>query len=115
MGPTARPLPAVPELDRTIHEPVRLGIMSALGVAGRLSFGELKRVVSATDGNLSVHARKLELAGYILCEKSFDGRTPLTEYELTALGRTALGGYLTSMEALVTASWAEPKGEGRAE
>jgi DNA-binding HxlR family transcriptional regulator len=89
--------------------------MSALGVAGRLSFGELKRVVSATDGNLSVHARKLELAGYILCEKSFDGRTPLTEYELTALGRTALGGYLTSMEALVTASWAEPKGEGRAE
>jgi DNA-binding transcriptional ArsR family regulator len=101
-------LPPLPELDRTIHEPVRLGIMSALGVAGRLSFAELKRVLSTSDGNLSVHARKLEQAGYVTCEKSFDGRTPLTEYELSSFGRKALTSYLTSMEALVSASGAEP-------
>lgn len=91
-------------LDRTIHEPVRLGIMSALGAGGCLSFAELKRVLSATDGNLSVHARKLELAGFISCRKSFQGRTPLTEYQLTTAGRDALGQYLHTLENLIEAS-----------
>src|SRR5207244_4734533 len=78
------------ELDRLIHERLRLGIISALAVNDRLTFNELKRLLRTTDGNLSVHARKLEEAGYITCDKSFNGRVPRTEYSLTAAGRRAL-------------------------
>jgi DNA-binding MarR family transcriptional regulator len=88
-------------LDRLIHERVRLGILSALAVNASLSFNDLKRLMKATDGNLSVHARKLEEAEYIACEKSFDGRLPRTEYRLTAAGRRALERYLDHMEALI--------------
>jgi DNA-binding transcriptional ArsR family regulator len=89
------------ELDRLIHERVRLGIVSALAVHDSLSFNELKAALDITDGNLSVHARKLEEAGYIACTKSFEGRVPRTEYRLTDEGRAALRGYLDHMEALI--------------
>lgn len=87
--------------DRLIHERLRLGIVSALAVNDRLSFNELKQLMHATDGNLSVHARKLEEAGYIACAKSFAGRVPRTEYRLTSTGRRALERYLDHMEALI--------------
>jgi DNA-binding HxlR family transcriptional regulator len=92
------------ELDRLIHERVRLGIVSALAVNAALSFNELKGLLKATDGNLSVHARKLEEAQYISCTKSFEGRIPRTEYRLTAAGRRALERYLDHMEALIHAA-----------
>jgi len=89
------------EIDRLIHERLRLGIISALAANESLTFNELKHTVKTTDGNLSVHARKLEDAGYISCSKSFEGRTPKTEYSLTAAGRRALERYLDHMEALI--------------
>jgi len=92
---------SLPELDRTIHERIRLGIISALTVNDRLSFNDLKKLLSTTDGNLSVHARKLEEAGYINCTKFFDRRVPKTEYRLTAAGRHALERYLEQMETLI--------------
>jgi len=91
------------ELDRLIHERVRLGIVSALAVHDTLSFNELKSLLGLTDGNLSVHARKLEDAGYITCSKSFDGRIPRTEYSLTPEGRRALERYIEHMETLIRA------------
>ena len=90
-------------LDKLIHERMRLGIVSALAVNDRLTFTELKEVLGATDGNLSVHARKLEDAGYIRCHKGYDGRTPRTEYRLTARGRKVLAKYVEHMEALIEA------------
>jgi len=96
--------PASPNLDRLIHERIRLGIVSALAVNRSLTFNELKSLLKTTDGNLSVHARKLEEADYILCTKSFDGRLPKTEYKLTAGGRKALEKYLDHMEALIRAT-----------
>ena len=104
------PLAAVPDhdsiqqtldLDRLIHERLRLGIVSALAVNASLSFSDLKLILNTSDGNLSVHARKLEDAGYIHCEKSFEGRMPRTEYQLTSSGRNALEHYLNHMEALI--------------
>jgi DNA-binding HxlR family transcriptional regulator len=96
---------AVPgDLDRLIHERIRLGIVSALAVNRSLTFNELKALLKTTDGNLSVHARKLEEADYIVCTKSFDGRLPKTEYRLTASGRKALERYLNHMEALIRAT-----------
>jgi len=92
------------ELDRLIHERLRLGIVSALAVNERLTFTDLKTLLQTTDGNLSVHARKLEDADYISCEKGFDGRTPRTEYRLTPAGRRALEKYLTHMEAIISAT-----------
>jgi DNA-binding HxlR family transcriptional regulator len=89
------------ELDRLIHERMRLAMVSSLAVNETLSFNELKRLLETTDGNLSVHARKLEEAGYVTCTKSFDGRVPRTEYRLTAAGRQALERYLSHMEALI--------------
>ena len=89
------------EIDRLIHERLRLGIISALAANESLTFNELKHTVKTTDGNLSVHARKLEDAGYINCSKSFEGRTPKTEYSLTTAGRRALERYLDHMEALI--------------
>ena len=91
------------ELDRLIHERLRLGIISALAVNERLTFNDLKRLLQTTDGNLSVHARKLEAAQYIGCEKTFDGRVPRTEYRLTAAGRRAFEKYLGHMEAIIKA------------
>ena len=111
--PTGRRLRAVeggvveglaPELDRLIHERVRLGIVSALAVNEAMSFRDLKALLGATDGNLSLHARKLEDAGYVGCHKSFDGRVPKTEYRLTAAGRKALERYLAHMEAIIRAT-----------
>ena len=96
------PVPA--DLDRLIHERVRLGIVSALAVNRSLTFNELKAMLKTTDGNLSVHARRLEEADYIVCTKSFDGRLPKTEYRLTAAGRKALERYLNHMEALIRAT-----------
>jgi DNA-binding HxlR family transcriptional regulator len=93
-----------PDLDRLIHERIRLGIVSALAVNRSLTFNELKALLKTTDGNLSVHARKLEEAAYIVCTKSFDGRLPKTEYRLTASGRRALERYLNHMEALIRAT-----------
>ncbi len=90
-------------LDRLIHERMRLGIVSALAVNEVLTFNDLKRLLGATDGNLSVHARKLEDAGYVTCDKSFDGRLPRTEYRITRSGRAALERYLNHMEALIRA------------
>ena len=89
------------DLDRLIHERIRLGIVSALAVNERLSFNDLKAMLATTDGNLSVHARKLEDAGYVECTKRFDGRVPRTEFCLTSEGRQALGRYLDHMEALI--------------
>jgi DNA-binding HxlR family transcriptional regulator len=91
------------ELDRLIHERLRLGIISALAVNDRISFNDLKRLLRTTDGNLSVHARKLEDAQYIACEKTFHGRLPKTEYRLTPAGRKALDKYLAHMEAIIKA------------
>jgi DNA-binding HxlR family transcriptional regulator len=106
-----RPLAAVAgsadparELDRLIHERVRLGMVSALAANEALSFRELKDLLRTTDGNLSLHARKLEEAGYVVCRKSFDGRTPRTDYRLSAAGRRALERYLDHMEALIRAA-----------
>lgn len=92
------------ELDRLIHERVRLGIVSALAVNGVLPFTDLRDLLGTTDGNLSAHARRLEDAGYLLCHKSFDGRVPRTDYELTAKGRQALEAYLNHMEAIIAAT-----------
>jgi DNA-binding MarR family transcriptional regulator len=88
-------------LDRGIHERLRLAIVSALAVNDSLTFAELKRLLKASDGNLSVHARKLEKAGYVSCTKAFEDRVPKTTYRLTAAGRRALGRYLDHMEALI--------------
>ncbi len=96
--------PVSANLDRLIHERIRLGIVSALAVNRSLTFNELKALLKTTDGNLSVHARKLEEADYIVCTKSFDGRLPKTEYRLTALGRRTLEKYLDHMEALIRAT-----------
>ena len=96
--------PASLELDRLIHERLRLGILSALAVNTSLTFNDLKKLLSTSDGNLSVHARKLEEAEYIACEKSFEGRVPKTEYRLTAAGRRALERYLDEMESLIRAT-----------
>jgi DNA-binding transcriptional ArsR family regulator len=93
-----------PDLDRLIHERIRLGIVSALAVNDSLSFNDLKALLRTTDGNLSVHARKLEEAGYVACAKSFEGRLPKTEYRLSATGRRALTRYLDHMEALIRAA-----------
>lgn len=90
-------------LDRLIHERLRLGIVSALAVNESLSFKELRELLKTTDGNLSVHARKLEDADYVRCAKSFEGRVPRTDYRLTASGRKALQRYLDHMEALIAA------------
>ena len=89
------------ELDRVIHEPIRLAIVSALASVDTLTFNELKRLLDITDGNLSVHARRLEEAGFLACEKSFVGRMPRTEYRLTAGGRVAIDNYLNHMESLI--------------
>jgi DNA-binding MarR family transcriptional regulator len=91
-----------PKLDRLIHERLRLGILSALAVNPALTFGDLKKTLETTDGNLSVHARKLEDAGYIVCTKSFEGRVPRTEYRIAPAGRRALERYLDHMEALIS-------------
>jgi DNA-binding MarR family transcriptional regulator len=99
-GPTAVP---APKLDRLIHERLRLGILSALSVNESLTFNELKKLLDTTDGNLSVHARKLEEAGYVAVAKSFEGRVPRTDYRMTATGRRALERYLDHMEALIRA------------
>ena len=96
--------PSASSLDRVIHERMRLGIVSALAVNDELTFSDLKKLLKTTDGNISVHARKLEDAQYIVCEKSFDGRVPRTEYRLTAAGRKALERYLNHMEALIRAT-----------
>ncbi len=98
----ARPNTAL-QLDRVIHERVRLGMLSALAVNDSLTFNEVKSLLETTDGNLSVHARKLEDADYITCLKSFEGRVPRTEFRITKAGRAALEGYLAHMEALITA------------
>lgn len=104
LGPAALPIElAAPKLDRLIHERLRLGILSALSVNETLSFIELKKLLDATDGNLSVHARKLEEAGYIACTKTFAGRIPKSDYRLTPAGRKALDRYLNHMEALIQA------------
>jgi DNA-binding MarR family transcriptional regulator len=91
----------LPELDRTIHERIRLGIISALAINDSLSFNDLRRLLKTTDGNLSVHARKLEEASYVTCSKFFDGRIPRSEYRLTPAGRRALEKYIAQMEDLI--------------
>ncbi len=96
--------PNARDFDRLVYERIRLGILSALAVNDTQTFTELKRFLATTDGNLSVHARKLEEAGYVACRKSFDGRTPRTEYTLTKRGRGALERYLSHMEALIRAT-----------
>jgi DNA-binding MarR family transcriptional regulator len=107
-GPRAasarRGLESAPQLDRLVHERVRLGIVSALAVNDSLTFLDLKRLLNTTDGNLSVHARKLEEAGYVACTKTFEGRMPKTEFRLTVAGRRALERYLNEMEALIRAA-----------
>jgi DNA-binding MarR family transcriptional regulator len=106
----ARPLPQqTVNLDQLIHERVRLGIVSALAASHKLTFGELKEILGLTDGNLSIHARKLEEAGYITCHKFFLGRRPQSEYTLTAAGRKALEKYINHMEALVHAMKSKEK------
>lgn len=101
-GQGAEPAPL--DLDRLIHERVRLGIVSALAVNGVMPFTDLRNLLGTTDGNLSAHARKLEDAGYVLCHKSFEGRTPRTDFELTSKGRKALQAYLDHMEAIIRAT-----------
>ena len=93
----------IPQLDRLIHERIRLGIVSALAANDSLTFNDLKRLLQTTDGNLSVHARKLEEAQYVVCSKSFEGRMPKTEYSLAPAGRKALERYLDHMQALIEA------------
>lgn len=95
---------ALPDLDRLIHERIRLGIVSALAANPSLTFNDLKRLLKTTDGNLSVHARKLEEAKYIACTKSFERRMPKTEYKLTSGGRSAFEKYLDQMEAIIQAA-----------
>ncbi|MFN7964572.1 MAG: transcriptional regulator [Acidobacteriota bacterium] len=105
-GKRVTPIAAAAEasnLDRLIHERIRLGIVSALAANDALAFGELKQILGTTDGNLSVHARKLEEAGYVACIKRFEGRVPRTEFKLTALGHKALAKYLDHMGALIDA------------
>ncbi len=103
LSPRERTLPSaeLPELDRLIHERMRLGIISALAINDSLSFNDLKRVLKTSDGNLSAHARKLEEGGYITCNKFFEGRIPRTEYRLTSSGRNALEEYLDQMEEVI--------------
>jgi DNA-binding HxlR family transcriptional regulator len=101
--PTDGPAAAA-ELDRLIHERIRLAIVSALAVNESLTFNDLKQLLNTTDGNLSVHARKLEEAQYVVCNKYFDGRTPKTEYRLTTAGRRALERYLGHMESVIRAA-----------
>jgi len=101
----------IPDLDRLIHERIRLGIVSALAANPSLTFNDLKRLLKTTDGNLSVHARKLEEAKYIDCVKTFEGRMPRTEYSLTATGRKALNKYLDHMEALIGAMRPQESGQ----
>jgi DNA-binding transcriptional ArsR family regulator len=98
----ARPWPK--RLDRVIHDRTRLAILAALAASETLSFTDLKAITGTTDGNLSVHARRLEDAGYVLCEKMFAGRTPRTEYQLSAAGRRAFEKYLDHMDALIKAT-----------
>ncbi len=104
MAENASPGGSAVALDRIIHERLRLAIVSALSVNSILTFAELKKLLATTDGNLSVHSRKLEDAGYIAVAKKFEGRVPRTEYSLTATGRAALERYLTHMEALIRAT-----------
>jgi DNA-binding HxlR family transcriptional regulator len=101
--PSPRPRHAdeLPDLDRLIHERIRLGIVSALAINDSLSFNDLRRLLKTTDGNLSVHARKLEEAAYVSCHKFFEGRIPHSEYRLTATGRRALEQYIKQMEDLI--------------
>jgi DNA-binding HxlR family transcriptional regulator len=106
-APLPRPQRSLPEFDRLIHERIRLGIVSALAINDSLSFADLKRVLQTSDGNVSVHARKLEEADYIRCTKSFAGRVPRTEYKLTPQGRRAFEQYLAQMEEFV----AQARGE----
>jgi DNA-binding MarR family transcriptional regulator len=101
--PEAPRQPAAVDLDRLIHERMRLGIVSALAANSSLTFNDLKKLLRTTDGNLSVHARKLEEAGYVACSKSFEGRMPKTEYSLTDTGRKAFEKYLNHMEAIIHA------------
>lgn len=96
-----RAVAALPALDRIVHERIRLGILSALAVNDSLAFNDLKALLRTTDGNLSVHARKLEDAGYLACAKSFAGRVPRTDYRLTAAGRRALERYLNDLETVL--------------
>ncbi|MBI4904667.1 MAG: transcriptional regulator [Acidobacteria bacterium] len=105
------PLPGgrVHSLDRLIHEQMRLGIVSALAANESLTFTDLKKLLETTDGNLSIHARKLEEAGYIACEKYFEGRVPKTEFRITEEGRKALHQYLDHMEALIQAMKGNPR------
>jgi DNA-binding transcriptional ArsR family regulator len=91
-------------IDRLLHDPMRLGIASALAAGGEMSFTDLKTTLNATDGNLSVHARKLEDAGYVACQKGFEGRTPRTAFKLTASGRRAFEKYLDHMDAVIRAA-----------
>jgi len=104
--PAANPVD-IPDLDRLIHEKTRLAIVSALAVNPTLTFNELKAILKTTDGNVSVHTRKLEDANYLSCTKSFEGRVPRTEYALTAAGRRALERYLNHMEALIKSARGE--------
>jgi DNA-binding MarR family transcriptional regulator len=101
--PVLEALSEAPKLDKLIHERLRLGLLTALSVNDALTFNELKKLLDSSDGNLSVHARKLEEAGYISVAKSFDGRMPRTDYRLTAAGKRALERYLNHMEALIQA------------
>jgi len=101
--PALESLIEAPKLDRLVHERLRLGILSALSVNEALTFNELKKLLDASDGNLSVHARKLEEAGYVAVAKSFEGRMPRTDYKLTTAGKRALDRYLNHMEALIHA------------
>ena len=109
-GPAPRRQPvetSIPDFDRLIHEKTRLAIVSALAVNATLTFNEMKAILKTTDGNVSVHARKLEEAGYLTCKKSFEGRMPKTEYSLTTAGKKALERYLGHMEALIRATRGE--------
>lgn len=103
-GPALQSAATAAQIDRIVHERLRLGMLSALAVNRSLTFNELKKLLKTTDGNLSVHARKLEEAGYVACKKSFDGRVPRTEYTLTIPGRKALEKYLDHMELLIRAT-----------
>jgi DNA-binding MarR family transcriptional regulator len=98
-----QPSPSPLDLDRVIHERVRLGIVAALAANDALTFNDLKKLLELTDGNLSVHARRLEEAGYIVCTKGYEGRVPKTEYKITATGRRAFDKYLRHMESLIQA------------
>lgn len=104
MARSPRASSTVPVLDRIIHEPIRLGIITALAAVERLSFNQLKHGLATTDGNVSVHARKLEDAGYISCHKGYEGRVPHTEYKLTAVGRKAMERYFAQMMAIIDAA-----------